>query len=149
MVCLRGCSAVPLQRKTSCVHTLLMVSISNISNNSSPWHPSDFQSVTLGSIKSYLYFFHGTNCLWSSKSWSEPCENEMRVVVLERKNNAAMKSGALHLLWSDVRFIPEYRDTILPYSVRLCSNVKWFGSKKKQSMNWENPRQSPKKIRNF
>ena len=51
--------------------------------------------------------------------WSEPCENEMRVVVLERKNIVAMKTGALHLLWSDARFISEYRDTILPYSVRL------------------------------
>ena len=45
----------------------------------------------------------------------------MRVVVLERKNIAAMKTGTPHLLWSDARFIPEYRDTILPYSVRLCS----------------------------
>ena len=87
MVCLRGCSAVPLHRKTSCVHTLLMVSISNISNNSSPWHPSDFQSVTLGSIKSYLYFFHGTNCnkifVVTLKSWTTLLLNNLSIIIFD------------------------------------------------------------------
>ena len=31
-------------------------------------------------------------------TWSEPWENEMSVVVLARKNIAAMKTGAPHLL---------------------------------------------------
>ena len=42
--------------------------------------------VTLSYIRNYPFI------------WSEPCENEMRVVVLERKNVAAMETGAPHLL---------------------------------------------------
>ena len=79
--------------------------------------------LPLAKSKLYHKNFSITYTDFKGWSWSEPCENEMRVAVLERKNIAAMKTGALHLLWSDACFIPEYRDTILPYCVRLCFRV--------------------------
>ena len=64
---------------------------------------------------------------------TEPWENEMRVVVLARKNVAAMKTGARHLLRSvgvlspstGTQFFPSAFANGLGYAAHYCTLPQW------------------------
>ena len=73
----------------------------------------------------------GENCILCPM-WldiTEPWENEMRVVVLARKNVAAMKTGARHLLRSVGVLSPSTGTQFFPSAFANDVNVSFYNHK--------------------